>query len=225
MTNSDNNMTFWHTLIDANLPCANPELFSALETQARAKTGSDQATHQTPHQTPHQTKQNTPRLIHLCGLPGSGKTTYARNLAKAHPNFWHMQFDHIMQSLPGYQHTLSTEGTVAAFAQWEQPAAQMGYRLLKMLITEKRNILMDHSAAHPQHPQLIKLCKSLGYYIEMHYLDTPVETVLSRVREREIETGRHTPAQLIHDRHALLQKMLPSYQAQVDKFILVAAQT
>lgn len=231
--NSINNSTnsapqkadLWHTLIDDSLPCANPTLFSALKSQALAKTMPNLNT-VTPahHSNVHQKSSEPPKLIHLCGLPGSGKTTYALKLAEKLPHCWHLQFDHIMQSLPGYQQSLAEAGASAAFALWEKPAAHMGYRLLRVLIAAKRSILFDHSAAHPQHPYLIDHCKAAGYHTEMHYIETPVDTVLTRIKAREVKTGRHTPDRLVHERYALLQHMISGYQKQVDRFVFAEPQ-
>lgn len=205
MTESQQSDQFWQTLIEHTDTQIDTSLLATLEHNARI----------------HSPSTNMPRLIHLCGLPGSGKTTYAKQLKQQIDGYWHLQFDYIMESLHGYKVAQHQEGPQAAFAQWEKPAAQIGYRLLRTLVSEKRNILFDHSAAHPQHTHLLAHCKAVGYFIEMHYLDTPVAEVQHRVSCRETTTGRHTPERLIHERHAFLQNLLPIYRAQVDRFIVV----
>jgi predicted ABC-type ATPase len=199
----------WQQLIDATQPYTDLTHFENLQQQARQQTK------------PQTQPADVPRLIHLCGLPGSGKTTYASQLKQTLKHFWHLQFDQIMQSLPAYQRALRQEGAAKAFAKWEKTAANTGYQLLKNLINEKRNILFDHSAAHPLHPQLILHCQSQGYQVEMHYLSANIDIVKERVQARESEINRHTPPTLIDERHQLLQTLLPLYRVHVDRFIRV----
>lgn len=203
-SNSDRDAP-WHLFIDEALPCPDETVFETLSKQARAQASST----------------TKPRLIHLCGIPGSGKTTYAGKLAHKHPDHWHLQFDDIMQRIPDYTTLLETAGTVAAFSRWEAPAAQMGYRLLKLLVSEKRNILFDHSAANPLHEHLLDHCQAQGYHIEMHHLDVPISVAQARVAAREPMIGRHTPSELITSRHQLLKTLVPVYSQKVDRFVVV----
>ena len=61
-----------------------------------------------------------PQVIHLCGIPGSGKSTYARKLQQEkHPDHYILAFDQIMAQLSGYKADCRAVGLEQAFANWE----------------------------------------------------------------------------------------------------------
>jgi predicted ABC-type ATPase len=163
-------------------------------------------------------KQDEPLLIHLCGIPGSGKSTYARQFLNQNPHYTLVQFDHVMESLPGYQSDKKQLGIVEAFSKWELPARAIGYHLLQALVENSRNIFFDHSAAFIAHVNLINKLKAKGYGIQMHYLPCDPNIALNRVQEREKVIQRHTPEKLIWEREALLKELIPQYRLLVDSF-------
>ncbi len=150
-----------------------------------------------------------PRLVHLCGMPGSGKTTYAEQFRLREPGFALVQFDHVMESLSGYRVDKLEKGPVHAFKNWESPARAVGYRLLQALLERRHDVLFDHSAASHNHLTLIDTARAWGYSVEMHYLSCSVQLCLERVREREAKIGRHTPPRLVVERQVLLDELLP----------------
>lgn len=167
----------------------------------------------------------SPTLIHLCGIPGAGKTTYASKWMKGSNQqtlFACLQFDTVMEKLSGYQRDKARLGLVEAFRLWELPARAVGYQLLQALIDNKRNVLFDHSATNRSHIDLIAAVKDRGYSVEMHYIQcTPADAAI-RVRQREALIERHTPEHFIYERHESLQELLPVYRHLVDKFIDVS---
>jgi predicted ABC-type ATPase len=165
--------------------------------------------------------QVKPRLVHLCGIPGAGKTTYAGRWMQENPDFALVQFDSIMEALHGYRSDVTTIGLVAAFANWELPARIIGYHLLHALIEASRNVLFDHSAAAPTHVPLLEKVKASGYLVEMHHLQCVPSEALMRIKEREAVDKRHTPPALVHERLQLLKDLVPRYEGIVDRFISV----
>lgn len=165
--------------------------------------------------------RNNPKLVHLCGIPGAGKTTYARRWLAENPDFVLVQFDSIMESLEGYRTDFAARGMVEAFGQWELPARIIGYHLLQALIDSKRNVLFDHSAAAVGHVALLEGVKALGYLVEMHHVQCELSEALERIKKREIEDKRHTPPALVHERSELLKDLLPRYQNIADLYLSV----
>lgn len=165
----------------------------------------------------------SPTLIHMCGIPGAGKTTYAKSWLASRPSFVLVQFDAIMEQLAGYQHTRAVLGPVEAFRAWELPARAIGYHLFQALIEAKRDVFFDHSALTPVHFDLLTEVKRKNYRIEMHYVDCAPTEALARVKKREQEIERHTPEYLIFQRYELLQGLLPKYKTIVDRFDCVSA--
>ncbi|MFZ4761308.1 MAG: zeta toxin family protein [Alphaproteobacteria bacterium] len=165
-----------------------------------------------------------PTLIHLCGVPGSGKTTYAKKFITQHTEFCHIHFDGVMESLRGYNQDKEKLGLIQAFSLWELPARAIGYHLFQAMTEHHQSILFDHSAAFRDHITLIQQLKSQGYRVEMHHLDCPPAIACQRVKEREKIIQRHTPEQLIWDRHILLQELIPIYQELVDQWVTISTQ-
>lgn len=165
----------------------------------------------------------SPRLIHLCGIPGSGKSRYAEQFLLGDTNFALVQFDGVMANLAGYKRDCVTIGLIEAFKVWELPARAIGYHLLQALLENKRNVLFDHSASFRDHLDLIEVVKGWGYVVEMHYLDCPPTVAWERVRAREAVIQRHTPERYIWDRLALLEELIPLYRQKVDVFRTVPA--
>ncbi len=166
---------------------------------------------------------DAPRLIHMCGIPGAGKTTYATDWLARNSAFVSVQFDAVMAKLSGYQKDRVVLGLSESFKVWELPARAIGYHLFQSLIENRRNVLFDHSATSKQHIDLINRVKNKGYTVEMHYLNCAPEEALRRVKEREKTIQRHTPESLIFERHELLPELLPEYKMIVDHFVCVSS--
>jgi predicted ABC-type ATPase len=163
-----------------------------------------------------------PTLVHLCGIPGSGKSTYALDYRLHKPNFVLVQFDAVMESLPSYQQDLLNFGPTVAFQHWEIPARAIGYHLLQALLENRRCVLFDHSAANQSHTLLIDKVKNWGYRVEMHYLACSSQLAVERIHRRQELTNRHTPESLVHDRQRLLVDLVALYRQQVDSFLTIA---
>jgi predicted ABC-type ATPase len=166
-------------------------------------------------------KSSNPGLIHMCGIPGSGKTTHARQWLEKNSSFSLVQFDGVMEKLNGYQADRTNLGPVEAFKNWELPARAIGYHLFQSLIENRHNVFFDHSAASFAHVELIRRVKELGYFVEMRYIQCSANEVIERVRIREKIIQRHTPEHLIFERFELLNELLPTYRDMVDRFELV----
>jgi len=160
----------------------------------------------------------SPAMIHLCGIPGSGKSTYAQKLQQKKPEYYILSFDHIMLQLPGYKEDCTTVGLKEAFANWELPARGLGYYFLKRLLHEKRSIIFDHSAANESHVALLQQVSNGFYRVELHYISCKIETAYSRVKERESRTQQHTPEHYLTERAASIDRLLPKYRRVVHRY-------
>ncbi len=162
-----------------------------------------------------------PQFVHMCGIPGAGKTTYVEKWLLQNQGYSCVQFDSVMEQLSGYRADLRERGSAPAFASWELPARAIGYHLLQALVDSSRNILFDHSATNRMHVDLIGAVKRRNYSTHMHYIQCSPATAMERIKSREKITGRHTPEALIYEREALLQELLPLYRRLVDRFVEV----
>ena len=157
-----------------------------------------------------------PRLFHLCGLPGAGKTTFYRS--HDWPAHVFIGFDDIMESIPQYQKDVRTLGSVAAFQKWEIPARTVGYELLRRAVSARKTIFFDNGALSEAHLHLLKNIKQYGYKTYMYYIRCDISTACRRAQIRQQETLRHIPVETIEKRAEIEQKVVPQYQKIADEF-------
>lgn len=159
-----------------------------------------------------------PKLIQVSGIPGSGKSTYCQSFLQQNPHFTYISFDKIMESLPSYQYDIIHSSSATAFQKWEMPAKIIGYELLRRLVENKSNILLEHSGVNSAHIQLVQNIKAYGYKTHLHVIMCPEEIAVTRVQKREEITKRHTPPALIKERASLMQDYVSRYRQLVDTF-------
>jgi predicted kinase len=128
------------------------------------------------------------RLIIVCGLPGSGKTTHARSLEERlrairfSPDEW-------MDALSIDIYDEARRAKIEAL-QWK-----LGQELLALGLT----IIIEWGTWGRSERDALRLgARTLGAVVELHYLSVPVEILLERIQGRGME---NPPI----DRDALLQ--------------------
>jgi predicted kinase len=119
------------------------------------------------------------RLIIVCGLPGSGKTTYAMDLeenlraVRLAPDEW-------MTALAIDLYDEDSRGKVEML-QW-----QFGQRLLALGLVV---IIEWGTWAKSERDTLRLKARTLGAAVELHYLSAPVDVLFDRIQRR----GREEP--------------------------------
>ena len=114
------------------------------------------------------------RLILICGLPGSGKTTLAKNLAEEVP---------ALRLCPDeWKHDLGIDyydeqGRV----RLEKRLWQLGQELLGL----GQSVIMENGFwAREERDELRVAARALGVPVELHYLEAPVEELWKRLERR-----------------------------------------
>lgn len=158
-----------------------------------------------------------PKLVHLLGIPGAGKSTFYQNNKEEFKDFIFVGFDHIMEQVPQYQKDREELGKLEAFNKWEIPARIAGYELLRRAIENKKNIFMDHGGTPMCHRELLQNIKKMGYKTTMYYIDCEPEVAIERISKRE----RPFPAERMPERIALIEKQKDVMPKIVDKFVKI----
>jgi predicted kinase len=121
--------------------------------------------------------QGGARLIIVCGLPGSGKTTHAKQL-EGRLRALRLCADEWMAAL---QVSLwdETMRTRMEALQWE---------VAKRMLTLGQTVIIEWGTwAKSERDALREGAREFGASVELHFLDAPVDVLFQRIRARNME--------------------------------------
>lgn len=134
---------------------------------------------------------NRPRLILLVGIPGSGKTTYAKEYVETRYNTVHLSSDTIRKELYGDE---SIQGDPAEVFSLMQTRAVEALNEGKDVIYDATNVTRKDRAS------IINVCPKFAK-IEAHIIWAPIGMCIERDTTRERTVGK-----------AVIDKMLKRFQ-------------
>jgi predicted kinase/GNAT superfamily N-acetyltransferase len=122
--------------------------------------------------------ENRPRLIIVCGLPGSGKTTHAKK---------------VEQNLHAVRFCADEWMNAIGINLWESDARQriekLQWNMARQVLSLGRNAVIEWGTwARSERDVLRTEARKLGAAVELHFLDAPVDALFERIRCRNTET-------------------------------------
>lgn len=152
-----------------------------------------------------------PELHAMCGIPGSGKSTYVQqaiNFGRFPEKAFLLNPDIVMEVLPEYHQSVKELGYEKAFEAWEMPTRAFAYELFGLAADKGLDIIIDMGCVREEDFKNISDLKQRGYTVHMYHVDCIPEVALDRIQDRD----RHTPRSMVMERHQALKEMLPKYQ-------------
>ena len=135
---------------------------------------------------------NRPTLILCVGIPGSGKTAYAKQYIEEHPNTIHLASDQIRAELYGNESTQGDPSEVFSLMQKRAIEA----------LNNGQSVVYDSTAVtRKDRAGIIAACPKF-VKIECHIIWAPIKICIERDAARERTVGR-----------AVIDKMLKRFQA------------
>ena len=120
---------------------------------------------------------NKPKIILLCGIAGSGKSTYAQTLSKNNPNTKIVSSDSIREKVFGDINDQSHNHEI--FSKIIPDEIRRGIAWLKDVIVDATNVSVKDRSGY------IKLARELNVDIECHYIPLNLDNARTQNEGRE----------------------------------------
>jgi predicted kinase len=121
----------------------------------------------------------------LCGLPGSGKTTYACQLA-ANRGAVRFTLDEWMLRLTGLRY--DEPDYVARI----EPCQELIWDVARQVLGVGHDVVLDWNQwSRDRRAKWRDRARELGYEVVVHYFEVPVETAIARAQAREDDGISH----------------------------------
>lgn len=146
-----------------------------------------------------------PVLILICGIPGSGKTTWAKNYISKNPDFVHLSSDAIRAELYGDENIQGNP--VEVFTLMQKKAVES--------LNAGYNVVYDAtSMTRKDRASIISMCPKFTH-IQCNIIWAPIETCIERDSTRERTVGKE-----VIDR-MLKRFQMPYYDEGIDEINII----
>src|SRR6266849_140633 len=123
-------------------------------------------------------RQSGPRLIIVCGLPGSGKTTHAKR---------------IEQRLRAVRFCPDEWMDALGIGLWDGESREriekLQWKLAQEILALGHNVVIEWGTWGRSERDALRCgARALGAAVELHFIDAPVEVLFDRIRRRNRES-------------------------------------
>jgi len=130
--------------------------------------------------------QTGPRLIIVCGLPGSGKTLHAK---------------HVERQLRAVRFCADEWMEAIGINVWDGEARdrieKLQWKMAQELLSVGQSAVIEWGTwGRSERDVLRTRARSLGAAVELHFLDAPVDVLFDRIRRRNAESPAITFEQM-----------------------------
>src|SRR5271154_5051218 len=122
--------------------------------------------------------QTGPRLIIVCGLPGSGKTSHARQIER-NLRAVRLCADEWMEAL----------GINLWDGEARQRIEKLQWKIAQQILSLGHCVVIEWGTwARSERDALRSGARTLGAAVELHFLDAPADVLFDRIRRRNAES-------------------------------------
>lgn len=153
-------------------------------------------------------------LLMLVGIPGSGKSSWARDFVLTHPRYRIVSTDSLRAQLYGDE---AIQGDWLRI--WQQVVTQWQQAIAAIHRGELEGVIYDATNARRRHRrEAIAAARQTGFApITLVWFDLPLSLALERNRGR----SRQVPVDIIATMHRQLQGAPPSLPERVDRVLVL----
>jgi predicted kinase len=123
-------------------------------------------------------RHSSPRLIIVCGLPGSGKTTHAKQ---------------VEQTLPAIRFCPDEWMEALGIGLWDGQVRErienLQWKLAQEILALGHNVVIEWGTWGRSERDALRCgARARGAAVELHFIDAPVEVLFDRIRRRNRES-------------------------------------
>ena len=165
----------------------------------------------------HPINIQTPRLVLIFGLPGSGKNWVLEK--KREKNHVHINVDDIRALLPKYwKGIISVQpGNLDWISFMSQECNSIAIKIFNQSLSQRMNIVWNGTGKNAdKYEKLLSQAKDVGYVTELRYVWVPLEVARKRVRRRSRDIGREVPDEVIQKASRNIPKVFKNLRIKAD---------
>ena len=159
----------------------------------------------------------TPRLVLIFGLPGSGKNWVLEK--KREKNHVHINVDDIRALLPKYWKGITSVQTrnIDWISFMAQECNSIALKIFNHALSQRMNIVWNGTGKNAnKYDLLLNQAKEEGYVTELRYIWVPLEVARKRVRRRSQDIGRCVPDEVIRKASRNIPKVFKNLRIKAD---------